>query len=187
MDLGNIPIGWYVFFIDIHCAPCPLPESPRSRARFNCHYAIAFRHVQLAMKLSPLGGKGVHRRYLEGIMQEHTISHQRPPSFLEYYLASFAAEPRIVPDSFISKTSFHFDIGLHKISYLNVVRTALDFCPHHVIGSLPSHKDPVLVLIRSVFQQASGFALAGFQQGTFSCEVCPSNYKIVLAILENVA
>ena len=155
---------------NMYRSPCPLPEPLWSRHRLHPCYAVAFRHVQLATKLSRM--KGVHQRYLECIMQRFVVTNPR----LYSIRMDFVAEPIIVRGRYILMTTFEFYHGVEEVSYSNLVQTEILFCPHHSTGTLNDPSDDFIKLIRSAFHRSSD--AFGFCQDAYSCGRCPSDYSI---------
>lgn len=166
---------------DTYHAPCPLSEREEGRVDSSAHYAFGYRHVQLAVKYSRLGGKAVHQRYLHRIMREFAKTGNPPSSWpTRIQSDAFTARPRIVRGKFIVRARYHFFQDLPKISYSNIVETPIPFCPHQYIGPLYYSEDPVVLIIGSLFQLPSGTPYPGFHQRKFSCDRCPSDYEFIM-------
>ena len=179
MNPEDIPGIWRSRCWDTYHAPCPLPELKEGRVSFSAHYAFGYRHVQLAFKYLRLGGKAVHQRYLNDIMREFVIS-ENPSSRPRIQSDTFTALPRIVRGKFIVRARYDFSEDLPKVSYSNIVKTPISFCPHHHMGPLHYFKDPVILMIHSLFQQPSGTPYPGFHRRKFSCDRCPSDYEFIM-------
>ncbi len=175
----DVPGIWRSQCWDTYHVPCPLPELNEGSVSFSRHYAFAYRHVQLALKYSRLGGKAVHQRYLKNILREF-VHLEHPSSQQRIESDAFTARARVVRGKLIVRARYHFFEDLPKVSYKNIIMTPMAFCPHHTIGPLYSWRDPVILIIQSLFQQPSGFPWPGFYRRSFSCDRCPSDYEIIM-------
>jgi len=173
VDPKDIPVtGCDVYGHNLYRTRCPLPEPLWSRHRSYRKYAMAFRHVQLAIKYSRM--KGVHQHYRARIMQKSVVSHP------QYYSIgmTFVAEPIIVYGRFILMTMFEFYEGLEEVSYSTLVQIPVLFCPHHSIGTFTNHNDAFVTSLRSAFRRSSDTCRPCYR--AYSCDRCPSDYSIVI-------
>ena len=175
----DVPGIWRSLCWGTYHVPCPLPELNESRLCFCRNYSFGYRHGQLAFKYSRLGGKAVHQRYLNNIMRGFV--RKENPSFQERVQSdAFTARPRIIRGKLIVRVRYHFFEDLPKVSYSNIVMTPMSFCPHHRMGGLHYWKNPVILIIYSLFQQPSGTPYPGFHRRKFSCDRCPSDYEFIM-------
>ena len=173
VDPKDIPItDCNIIGANLYRAPCPLPEPLWSRHRLHHNYAVAFRHVQLAIKYSRMGGG--YQRYRASIMQRFVVSN-RGISSIGY---DFVAEPVIVRGRFILMTRFEFYGDVEEVSYWTFMKTTINFCPHHMTGKFNDHNDTFNILMRSLFRQSRN--TSGPCQEAYSCSRCPSDYAIAI-------
>ena len=173
VDPKDIPItGCDMHGNNLYRTPCPSPELLWSRHRLNHNYAVAFRHVQLAIKYSRM--KGVHQRYRANILQRFAVSYPRLSS-IGY---DFVSQPVIVRGRFILMTRFEFYKGVEEVSYSTFMKTTIMFCPHHSTSKFNDHNDAFNTFMRSVFRRSSN--TSGLCHGAYSCTRCPSDYAIVI-------
>ena len=173
VDPKDIPItDCNLLGSNLYHTPCPSPEPLWSRVRLHRNYAVAFRHVQLAIKYSRM--EGIYQRYRASIMQRFVVSNC-PSSSLGF---NFVAEPVIVRGRFILMTTFEFYGDFEEVSYSTFMQTTITFCPHHGTGKLSARNDAFKTLTNSVFRRSSN--TSGLCQGAYSCNRCPSDYAIVI-------
>lgn len=169
LDPKDLPVTGY----DKFHKPCPAPEAMWSRHRLMPYYAIAFRHVQLAMKYTRL--EGIYQDYRASILQRFTIL---IPLFYSMRL-KFTAEPLIVNGRFILMTTFVFYELARPISFSTLSHAYFGFCPHLSAGDeLLDPDNPLFVAIRHAFNVADG--QRGLHQEVHSCDRCPTDYLIAV-------
>lgn len=168
LDPKNLPVTGF----DRFYKPCPAPETIWSRHRLMPYYAIAFRHVQLAMKYTRL--EGIHQDYRASILQRFTIS---IPRFYSMRL-KFTAEPLVVHGKFILMTIFAFYEDVGPISFSTLSQAHSQFCSHLDAGNFLHPNNPLLAAIRFAFNEADG--QRDLHQKVHSCDRCPTDYSIVI-------
>ncbi|KAI9870815.1 MAG: hypothetical protein M1830_003773, partial [Pleopsidium flavum] len=166
VDPKDLPVTGY----DKYYKPCPAPEISWSRHRLNPYYAIAHRHVQLAIKYTRL--EDVHQRYRASILQRFTTSF---PSFHSMRL-KFTVEPVVVNGRFILMTTFDFHEAAAPLSFTTLSRVSVRFCQHLPIDEPTNPESPLLAAIRFAFKVADG--RSGLHQEVHSCDRCPTDYLI---------
>lgn len=147
VDHKDLPVTDY----DYYYRPCPAPERIWSRHYLNARYAVAHRHVQLAIKYTRLGN--VHQRYRARISQRFTTS------FPGYYSMNleFTAEPLVVHGRFILMTTFDFHEAAAPLSFTTLSHAYARFCPHLALGGTRHLQgDPFMAVIRSAFDAVDG-------------------------------
>lgn len=167
VDPKDIPVTE----VNKYYKPCPAPEPIWSRYRLGPRYAVAHRHVQLAIKYTRR--QDVHQRYRASILQRFTTSF---PNFYSLRL-EFTAEPLVIHGRFILMTTFDFHEAAAPLSYETISRTMIKICPHLVIGFF-SRDNPLTAGIRFAFQAADG--QSGSYQEFRSCDRCPTDYLILI-------
>ena len=168
VDYEDIPIAGFCNYYK----PCPSPEPMWSRHRLSPYYAIAFRHVHLAMKYTRL--EEHHQRYRATILQRFSVFSPNLDSIAQ----NFIAKPVVVCGRFILMTDFHFYGGIKPLSYSTLLQTSVLFCPHHSLGPLSDPKDPLITAIRFAFGLTDG--ANGLNYATYSCDRCPTDYSIMI-------
>jgi hypothetical protein len=145
--------------------PCPAPESTWSRHRLHPYYAVAHRHVQLAIKYTRL--EHIHQSYRASILQRFTIS---LPRFYSMSL-EFTAEPAVIHGRFILMTTFTYHKVAAPLSFTTLSHAAVRICPHLGIGETVSPENPLLAVTRSAFR-------VGLE--VHSCDRCPTDCLIII-------
>jgi len=171
LDPKDLPVMDY----DKFYRPCPALEHVMSRvmSRVYCmpYYAIAYRHVQLAMKYTRL--ECIHQNYRANILQKFTITIPR------WYSTKlkFTAEPRIVRGRYILMTTNVFCAYEGPISYSLLSQVCFRLCPHLCASELVSSLQPdnqLLVTMRLAFNRAK------VEPEMYSCDQCPTDYVIAV-------
>lgn len=167
LDPKDLPVTGY----DKFYTPCPARETSWSRHRLMPYYAIAFRHVQLAIKYTRL--KDIHQDYRASILQKFTVSIPRWYSMR----LNFTAEPVIINGRFILMTIFVFYTAVGPMSFSNLSQAHFHICPHLGVGPLILD-NRLVAAIRLAFNVAD--AKRGSHQKAHSCDRCPTDYRIVV-------
>jgi len=156
VDLKDLPVTAY----DTFYKPCTAPEPLFSRHRLLPYYAVAQRHVQLAIKYTRLAG--THQSYRASILQRFTISY---PEFYSLGL-DFTAEPIVVHGRFILKTTWDFREAAAPVSFAMISHASFGLCAH------------LRAATRFAFEVAD--VQSGFHQEAHSCDRCPTDCSIVV-------
>ena len=183
----DYPSSWIRPLVDskVFHHPCPLPETREGHISGLHDYAIGFRHLQLACKYSRLGGTAIHRRYMKNILQGWTEKANPEPwqsARPGYQRPRCNVQPRIVRGRFIVRTEHHYFESLPELSLLAVLEATTTFCPHHILFKKYQYHDDkeILEILQSMFHQPSGAPYPGFQERSYSCSKCPSDYDLVI-------
>lgn len=168
LDPKDLPVTGY----DKFHKPCPALETTWSRHRLMPYYAIAFRHVQLAIKYTRF--KDIHQDYRASILQRFAVS---IPQFDSMGLI-FGAEPIIVSGRFILMTIFVFYTAIEPISFSILSRAHFQICPHLGAGGPLIPDNRLLAAIRLASNVADG--QLGSHQEVHSCDRCPTDFRITI-------
>ena len=150
---------------------CPAPEPARSCHEMMPVYAIAFQHVQLAMKYTHL--QHHHQDYRANLMRKFTSTW---PSICPRRLR-FIAEPRIIQGKLFLMAAIIYNQKSESSLLFNLSRANLSLCAHIGLkGAVSQDSDVLLSAVRRASQMADD--PYGSIRDIYSCDKCPTDYSI---------
>ena len=152
--------------------PCPREEPIDSRIHWNFRYAIAFRHVQSAIKYTQCDN--LHRRYAGRIMRKVAFDAWKA----ELVWVRFTAQPLIIESRFLVKTTHVFRCSRGPLTYSRLRKVSAKFCPHYGFGEARVYLGGVLTAVEPLFEAFdAGVKLA---PKLFSCDRCPTDFALTI-------
>lgn len=169
VDRRDIPVTGY----EKYYRPCQASEDMWSGHHLMTYYAIAFRHIQLAMKYTRL--PDIHQIYRKKILKRFTICLRR---FYSMKL-DFFAEPKIISNRFLLMFSFAFSETITRLSYETVSQAKIDLCPHLYLGEVRvGPANPLETALRAAFDMADSHRRP--HEAFHSCHRCPTDFSIAV-------
>lgn len=134
-------------------------------------YALAFRHVQLAIKYTRL--RNFHQDYLSSIMQTFTKTMLHHSMRLK-----FTAEPVVIDGRFLLMASFTFYEITTPMSSSTLLESHFGLCPHLTVCEPLLPTKPLVALINSAFVNPPSSRTS--YHGLRSCDYCPTDYSLII-------
>ena len=156
---------------------CPIQEPVWIRHHLNSWYAVAIRHVQLAIKYTRL--KDVHEKYCASVLATYKVNHT---DFYSTHL-TFIAKPKVIQGRFFLKTTWQFSGKAASLSPNLIGRAPFGICPH--LGNCPISylwDDPLFVAISELYDllqnDPDSSTDGSCASGKGSCIKCPTDYIV---------
>ena len=154
--------------------PCLALETPGGRYNLHYRYALAFRHVQLAIQY--VRREDIHNYYYTALMRRFAAAGD---GYVLPVRVRFIAEPVVVRNRFILATTHTYSLFStcnRQITLHNLSRVPDCFCAHHALGYKRHSDDPFLEVLRLAFRDVA----RGLNESVkpFSCEQCPTDFTI---------
>lgn len=139
------------------------------------YYYLEFRHVQLALKYTRLRNiHQIHQRYRADLLRKYTMND--PSHILYSAILSFTAEPVVVQNRFILRTTFEFYNFDKTLSAKTLMEQGpFCICPHLRNESWRDWESDALLKVISRAFDAVGSQV---DQEIYSCSYCPTDYVI---------
>ena len=165
VDPEDLPTAWFNTFYET----CPAPDGFDDRHWITPRYAIAFRHVHLAMKYSRI--QNSHQDYREKLLQKFWRSCDDDSNRLE-----FTTQPVIANDHFILMTKFELHERLNPIS-LSAVHDSPACSSPRLVRDAPYYSDePFYLAMQSAFDEAA--SRDNLKPQDFSYDCCTTDVSI---------
>ena len=160
-DLYDVPSATDVQYFGF----CPALDCITTRHCMHRDYAVAFRHVQLAIKFTRL--KQHHQNYRSLLLQDYV---QCLPSYYSMSL-QFQASPNIVDGRFLLMTLYTFQSD--SMSIAKLLRAGVVLCPHLTLRQPDEHYLSLYTSVCDAFERLP----SGLSKSS-CCKKCPTDYSV---------